>query len=714
MIKIHLLLLQPHFSVNINDTSITTIENKGDVPSQVEITFQTVGVTNGYLKNVTTEKKIGFNSLNRNVFVDTNLGKKKAYYLNNRIKVQNLNKDFCYITQDKVSNILYVATQTNMILKTKDLENFELLTCSNNQNLEIYSIAYSPYLSMFVAVGIDTNANKSVIFSSSDGATWAEVYNKSSTRLNAVVYVDTLSIFVAVGTKGLIVTSYDGTTWVERTSGTDEELKYVIYGEGGGKFITNKVISSDGNTWTINNNVPNIKCTFSKKLNLYAGIFAGNNNKYGVKISSDGENWTITKDNISDTTEDICYSEYEEKFILITNYQWYGNHNKFALSTDCVTWGAFQDLPTNNNILNCFYNEVSKEIVVSGAGVFISTIDFDSWENSFSLNDMIGRIQRLIYIETYDKYYMVGDSPAGSTTTPKKSVDGRNWESTTSNQYYICADIAYSKRLNKIITVGTFGEILKSTDGENFEIVNHSLGIGSLYTVDFSDVSQLFVAGGNGEIISSSDGENWTIRGQFSNIYRIAHSTRTSFFVAVGLNGLIVTSNDGVNWIERTSGTNGDLYGVAYSENNDCFIAVGTNGLIIKSTDGINWTQVSTEITEELHDVMYCPDNIGFVCVGYNGLIATSKDGNTWTKYYNFYGATLTTSVHKGADILIGGDNATLLKLEEVAGENCIDIISVDSDMSFNLDVGMNNMLIQKATGGMSASLKFRQKYIGV
>jgi hypothetical protein len=34
--------------------------------------------------------------------------------------------------------------------------------------------------------------------------------------------------------------------------------------------------------------------------------------------------------------------------------------------------------------------------------------------------------------------------------------------------------------------------------------------------------------------------------------------------------------------------------------------------------------------------------------------------------------------------------------------------------MSFNLDVGFNNMLIQKATGGMSASLKFRQKYIGV
>ena len=267
----------------------------------------------------------------------------------------------------------------------------------------------------------------------------------------------------------------------------------------------------------------------------------------------------------------------------------------------------------------------------------------------------------------------------------------------------------------QFIAVGQNGTILASTDGINW--ISRTSGT-SVALRDIVYGNNLFVVVGSGSpsgcILTSSDGENWTIRGQFTNVYRIAHSTRTSLFVAVGLNGLIVTSNDGVNWVERTSGTNKDLYGVAYSENNDCFIAVGAHGLIIKSTDGITWTQVNTEITEELRDIMYCPDNIGFVCVGDNGLIATSKDGNTWTKYYNFYGATLTTSVYKNADILIGGENATILKLEEVAGENCIDIISADSDMSFNLDVGMNNMLIQKATGGMSASLKFRQKYIGV
>ena len=52
--------------------------------------------------------------------------------------------------------------------------------------------------------------------------------------------------------------------------------------------------------------------------------------------------------------------------------------------------------------------------------------------------------------------------------------------------------------------------------------------------------------------------------------------------------------------------------------------------------------------------------------------------------------------------------------LEFVNAENVINNLSADSDMDFNLEVGINNIRILNTEGYLQARISYRQKYIGV
>ena len=55
-----------------------------------------------------------------------------------------------------------------------------------------------------------------------------------------------------------------------------------------------------------------------------------------------------------------------------------------------------------------------------------------------------------------------------------------------------------------------------------------------------------------------------------------------------------------------------------------------------------------------------------------------------------------------------------ITKSKEINTENIIANLTTDSDMTMGLDVGSNEVLLGCASGDVSATISFRQKYIGV
>ena len=117
-----------------------------------------------------------------------------------------------------------------------------------------------------------------------------------------------------------------------------------------------------------------------------------------------------------------------------------------------------------------------------------------------------------------------------------------------------------------------------------------------------------------------------------------------------------------------------NLQSICYSSELDLFVAVGYKGTILTSSDGINWTSQNSGATNILESICYSSDLIKFVIVGQSGIIINSYFSET---------------------------------------ENLISELTPNSDMTFNLEVGENQILIS-AKGRLNVRISFRNKYIGV
>lgn len=165
-----------------------------------------------------------------------------------------------------------------------------------------YDVAWSPALSLFVAVGNDRDFCcggppwTNTIWTSPDGITWtprgAPVSN--STALGAVVWSPALGIFVASGNTSL--TSPDGITWTQRVTGGGSACCWSpdlgLFVEVGGGIRT----SPDGVTWTTQTG-HNFAATYPRQVcwSPHYGLFyAAGSGADGnpVETSPDGVTWT--------------------------------------------------------------------------------------------------------------------------------------------------------------------------------------------------------------------------------------------------------------------------------------------------------------------------------------------------------------------------------------------------------------------------------------
>ena len=667
-------------------TTQPIIENKGDVPCQMNIDFFTTGVQNPKLTKLNNNDFIEYaGQLNNSLNINTNFGKKSVTDKEIYFNPSNLGFNLRSIVYSKNLGLFVAVGSNSKIITSSDAVNWKL---QFGTAYDLYSVTYSETLGLFVVVG-GFGEMVSVIFTSPDGITWTERYSNSENaqQFDSVTYSETLGLFVAVGglNTGIVFTSPDGITWTERTSEIRYPLMSVTYSETLGLFVAvgaYKIIltSPDGITWTERTQISTYwnlySVTYSESLGLFVAV-GQNGNSIGIYTSPDGITWTqrtsgIT--NILGTLYSVTYSETLGLFVAV------GENTTILTSPDGIHWTERTgETPQDEYLRSIAYSEdLGLFVIVGFNGIILTTTN-------------------MVVLDVVMKSQLSGTQTS----------------------------IIYSEDLGLFVIVGYTGIIFTSPDGITW--TQRTSGIVdtlNLFSVTYSEKLGLFVAvGERRKIITSSNGIHWIIRNsgtQHGEILRsVTYSETLGLFVAVGGNSssvpFIITSPDGIHWTERTSGiSNSILRAVIYSETLGLFVAVGERGKIITSSNGIHWIIRNSGTSRNLLNISYSKSlNLFVVCAGSDILL--SSDGITWTiqnKEVDFSTDVIYSEKLKFFIIISGASNVYISKFRN--SENQIQNISEDSNMNLNLDIGKNKFRLNKTSGSFNCCISYRQRYIGV
>ena len=217
-------------------------------------------------------------------------------------------------------------------------------------------------------------------------------------------------------------------------------------------------------------------------------------------------------------------------------------------------------------------------------------------------------------------------------------------------------------------------------------------------------------------------------------------------YVAIALKN-VYTSADCVTWTEYQNVSGANLNDIIYVEQEEMFVLAGGLSTIIISENGIDWTTVNSVQTGGLTLRYICYGNGVFlvsdgsnVFISENGIewelesllssvryldygnnlftggaskIITSEDGRNWTERESEVNVRLNTGTSFKNDIFCAGVSGVINQSYTKSRENIIDKLTTNSDMTFNLVQGKNNILITD-DNNRTIMVKFRQKYIGV
>ena len=675
-------------SVFFGIDKLPIIKNDGDVPTQLKIDFFTGGVTNPTLYNMTTNKKIKFNgTLNKNLYIDTNIGQKQAYSNDIRYNIAKYCGEIKKVIYIKTLSMFYAVTN-NFILSSYDGDDWGQISTRINGILN--NILYSEEKQMFIAVGTD-----GLIITSTDGNNWVSKNSGVTADLYGITYSAELDLFVVVGDSGTILTSDDASTWNEIIETND--LRAVTYSAEKNLFVAvgrySAIFTSpDGETWTSRTSEDYgewADVIYINELDLF--IVAGANRNIIIR-SADGINWVTCNVEGYGGINAFAYAKELNKIVAVSQ-------ESVRISEDGIDWVSYDIDGTEESIvysddLNLFVAVGDESIIKSFNGIVWETVNYG---NGIPFTDVV-------YSRKLNLFVAVG------STAIFTSTDKIKWTVRFSDPQYILMGIAYSEEKGIFVAIGQtlISSHLISYDGINWQQAPEDGGYDIIYVNKFHKfymIGAYSVDGINFEGLTSPDSEK--------KFYGIVYSEKKNMFVTVGQNGLIYTSPDCDNWTQRVSGTSAELESITYSDDLDLFVAVG-NGVILTSSNGIDW-EVKT-ITERLKDIMYTNILSMFSAVSVDGKIFTSVDGKNWNVFdlkSNLELQAVTYSEYQNAFVIVG-DDETVIYTDFVEDINQIQNISDDSDMGLNLEIGENQFRLSRTQGNFNCRISYFQKYIGV
>ena len=422
---------------------------------------------------------------------------------------------------------------------------------------------------------------------------------KEDYNLNAISYNGT--VYVTVGTKGIIFFSEDGVNWEAINSGTSNSFNDVIWFKDQFVAVGNKgleMTSSDGLNWgKIDSHIDSdIKRIASNDVVLAAL------SQNAVYYSEDGLIWDIAKGISKDTLnfEDIYYENGQ--FIIMGKDN---NYNKFLFkSTNGIDWENI-DVDQYKRWVghgNGKFVTLSQSFSIPMVDIFISE-DGLNWSKSIIKNveDKIGFFYEGFEImkmtPTENGYVAVGEA-GGPNSIPFLLISddgGKTWDIESSDTIFMnyVRDLMWDG--NKYISVGVTGTIRNSVDGINWIKVSQNMGV----------ISNLIQVQDNGYILTND----------------------TSVYYFDGINKTEETSVD--TFILKVFNIGEEYLILTYTGPYDC--NQWLVGGIYKSTNKSNWLsyEIDTDIEYFTHsDIIW--DGQRYILLGRYEI----NDGDKWESKY--------------------------------------------------------------------------------
>ena len=662
---------------SVSISGLNTVVNNGDVPAQVEIIIP-AGSINPSIANRRNQKQIKLQgTYDDSIEINTKVGNKSI--LENKTGFKWVaGGDFNDVTYGMG---LYVYIGTQIVTENKLTGEYKTPAIVNSY--ELNSVCFGN--NEFVAVG-----KHGTVITSSDGETFNITHSViiNNRNLTNIIYENNLYILLAED--GSIFTAGADHNFTFRNSGVELKLNRAIYGNNlfvvvgaNGTILT----SPDGINWTPRTSGVNYDLNSITYAN---GLFVAVGKNATILTSPDGINWTPRTSGLqASNLSGITYGK--ELFVVVSS-----SGNYMIYSPDGLNWTVINVSERAKNIIysNNIFTKVGSSGLIANSNNGISwNVKNKNFSNSIT---NIVHINNLYFAFTED-----------SSSILYKSSDGINFSrsrSTTLNNKM--NDITFGD--GYYVLVCNEGIIIRIADFAGADTTQIS-GNYNLYSVTYGN--GLFVAVGMwGRIYTSPDGLNWTLReGATKDLYNVIYENDR--FIAVGLK-TIITSDDGINWVDKSPDSTTTFRKVTYGKG--IFVAVGNK--IYASSDGDAWREGTYFITGDNY--------YSSVAYGNNIFIATytdvynnfrfSENGIDWSFLSVDNIPLLMNCIVFGDDKFVaGGESGFVANTYLSAIINIISDLSLDSDMTFNLEIGDNDILYFNDNGN-EATLKYRQRYIGV
>jgi len=722
---------------------IETVVNEGEVPTEMEVDFFVSQSTNPKIQNLTTGKKIQLDgTFDDNINININLGKKTVTTNKTVFDYSNISLPEKLFYSEAFQLYILIANTGNGVYTSKDGKRWKVIFYSQEESAHNVFCTNSSII-------VYTN-NMDLV--TTDGENWVEKEESEITRgITKVCYSKTLNKYYGIGGK-IIYESSNAINFqqVYSLTGNYQDLyakdiccsNNLICVVGGiynnlGEFSRRIATSSDGTTW--NEIIVDEDCysavTYSKELNLFCAV-----GYYGIiSTSSDGTTWNNTKIQ-NENNEDIEGYLYAESLsgaraiFICTNVYLYKSMNG-------INW---EQVIVSGNV------EEYGSLSIANYSLFVEIMTDDYRQNMLlkstngeDWNDFIdGHIMyNIAYSKKLGIYCGYRGDQYGGNAYIYYSYDCIHWNIGYAQEaWYGYNDICYSEKIGMFF-IAIADTYIYSTDGIHWQSKYYTDSITQRIPANKMCVSEklgiviAYMTNSTSDyILISYDGLNWQEQGIEYNgeerlypLEKICYLEKLSLFCGLfteqydGYGSAI--SLDGIHWtyqeIDSDSEHITELGFICKSENLGMFISVGYN--ISYSIDGLNWTKVM-EITSiesaKLQSATYS-EELGLFCAVGTEKILVSPDGinwkNKWEQGKGFYYDYVTYLEALDAFFIsffsIG--NGVIITSNETTS-NIISALSTDSDMSLELVVGQNELLLTQDSGGLSGRVTYRQKYIGV
>ena len=533
--------------------------------------------------------------------------------------------------------------------------------------------------------GSDGNTPNGRVAYSTDGSTW------TIGTITAGLYSDIAfgaGKFVTISYNGSVYTSTDGATWANTGSLGGGTWYSIIYGAG--KFVAvgqgnqggNTSISTDGITWALSGSTTGNASLIEFGNGVFVSIITNTN---VAKYSTDGINWTNV--NIGQTAYwfSIAYTGNGFIAVAVDGYKANSSSNGVSWSSSSIGGNGFQSVAYGNN-----------NIVAVG---FANSMGIFAYGNlSTSLSSTLPNNAGSITIPSgINKIYVTGKGAIGNEVPGTSStvlVNGISYSFTGSTNFTtpearteiitlngdssvnVTFSSAGSNSLSLSYTPITQGEALViSVNGTNYTypgsttdgpaasrtdtinglgdtaptIVNYSIKSGKTASLAYTDAmtslshaawtSSAYGSGVTAAVSSSGthaatslDGATWLKRALPDGVSAADVVYGNGLFVAIGSSNKAAISVDGISWSQRSMPDNLSYRSIAFG--NSKYVTVASGGLTAAaaaiSVDGIAWTAVTLPIIADWRSIAY-KDGLFFAVASNTDKAITSPDGVIWT-----------------------------------------------------------------------------------